>query len=298
MILERAYYQPPSFNIKKSTYRAVAQRFHLDEHTLLASSSESGLSSHSIELDEKGNPERLNMIIKASQKFQVGNYSLSFSHDLITGFSTGILHGTGVTQHGGDYEVWLSHPAAELFELLKASARFWAHPLCLPVLVLHHHLQRTQYFCTVILSNQLTDVQEQLGVMRAGRLHGIEAQSNLSTLPVQQAKTSLKDLTAGMSNLEYETIWFCGVSDWQCETMVFLRDVLTEISGLVKDLKGTQAMKAHIRYLAATAASVKRHNVSMKENTHADMSVVSPSVSGPCPSTCVMTPVLTDGVAL
>ncbi|KAI1820276.1 hypothetical protein F4861DRAFT_543120 [Xylaria intraflava] len=196
LVLERSYYQPPSFDIRKATYLAIEKHFALPEDTLLTLSSEGGMSTHTVDIDEAtGTLKRLSMAIKTHQKVQVGNYGLAFSYDFATGVSTGILHGTGVTQHGRDCELWDKEVVVEIFEHIKAAHRLWGHPLCLPATLLQHHLLRTDYFCTVVLPNRFLDAENQLGAVRAGRLLGVKARNIAAELPVQQAKVSLAELT-------------------------------------------------------------------------------------------------------
>lgn len=272
LILERSYYQPPSFDIKKETFLAIEKQFDLPENTLLAFSNECGMSTHFLDIDERtGTLKRLSMIIKTHQKFQVGNYGLAFSHDFVTGVSSGILHGTGVTEYGYDYNMWGKQAAAEVFEHIKAAHHTWTHPLCLPAALLQHHLLRTDYFCTVILSNRGMEVQRQLGTVRTGRLFGQQARDIATELPVQQAKISLRELTVSMSSLTFDAIWFCSVSDWQCSCLKLFLEVLDEMEGLDKGLKGARLMRTN---LSSLADSIKRHNNGMKENSQADMSVV------------------------
>ncbi|KAJ2972288.1 hypothetical protein NUW58_g9216 [Xylaria curta] len=276
LFLERLYYQPPSFHIKKDTYLAIEREFSLPENTLLALSNNSGLSTHAFDVDKQtGRLKRLGMIVKASQKFQVGNYGLAFSYDFATGLSTGIVHGTGVTQHGNDYKLWSTHAAAEIFEHIKAGRHFWNHPLCLPTTLLQHHILRTEYFCTIVLSNKFTDMQHQLGTVRAGRLFGQRAQNIALEMPVQQAKGSLREMTVSMSSLMFDTIYFGTVSDWQCSCSKLLLELLTEIESLNRgERRVSLIMGSKIRFLASSAESMKRHNNGMKENGQADMDIL------------------------
>jgi hypothetical protein len=276
LVFERLLYQPASFDIKKETYLAIEQHFHLPENTLYALSDVSGLSTYALDIDEDiGTLKSLTMVIKASQKFQVGNYGLAFSHDFTTGLSTGILHGTGVTGQGLDYPLWEKYPAAEIFEHVNTMHRLWAHPLILPVALLQHHIARTDFFCTIQLANQHTDVQHQLGTMRAGRLDGLEVRNIALDLPVQEAKLNLRDLTVKMSNLMFECIWFCVVSDWQCSCLKSLNEMIREMKEMKMIPKRTNEIQVRIRNLVASAESIKRNNNSMRDNGQADMNVVS-----------------------
>ncbi|GAP82627.2 hypothetical protein SAMD00023353_0101590 [Rosellinia necatrix] len=299
LILERASYQPPSFEIRRETYLAVEARFGLPENTLLALSSETGTSAHALDVDDRtGAPLRLAMVLKAAQKHQLGNYGLAFSHDFATGLTTGILHGTGVATTtttrggggggggGGNSGMWSRQAGAEIYEHVKAAARrLWPHPLFLPATVLQHHLLRADHFCTVVLANQSTEVHRQLGTVRAGRLAGRRARDIAAEMPVREARVSLRELTVAMSAQVFDAIWFCSVSDWQCSCLALLREVLDEIEELGGGGGGggggslmrrdMRLMRAKIRDLISSAESLRRHTNGMKENGQAGMNVAS-----------------------
>jgi hypothetical protein len=276
LVLERSAFQPPSYDIRKDTYLAIAKQFNLPENTVLALSGLGGATTYNLDVDDiNGVPQSLKMVIKASQKFQVGNYGLAFSHDFATGISSGILHGTGVTQYGNDYELWDKPPVLEILEHIKTAHRLWTHPLFLPTIVLQHHVLRTDYFCTVVLSNRVTDLELQMGTMRGGRLQGVPAPNFATRLPVQEAKLSLRKMTIAMSTLMFDIICFCGVSDWQCSCLKHLADIHSEIEGLVGRSRQSRSMRETIQYLLASAESVKMNNRRLQEVGQSDMSVVS-----------------------
>ncbi|KAI1176620.1 hypothetical protein F4777DRAFT_266407 [Nemania sp. FL0916] len=281
LVLERQSYQPASFDIRMETYLAIEKHFDLPNETLHALSTEQGITAHSIDIDEQtGRLKRLRMVIKAHQKFQVGNYGLAFSYDFETNVSTGILHGTGMTQYGDcSGQIWSQQVAAEIFEHIKAARHFWAHPLFLPAVVLQHHLLRFEYFSNIILMSQHTAVQYQLGAVRTGRLYGVQARNFTAELSVQQAKISLAELTTTMSSLMFDFVWFCTVSDWQCSCLRQLFEILSEINDTGIVLKEARAMHSKLRYLAALAESVNRGTNGMKANAQADMSVLQSIIS-------------------
>ncbi|KAH7093196.1 hypothetical protein FB567DRAFT_587640 [Paraphoma chrysanthemicola] len=275
LILERAFYQPPSFDIDTETFLAIQKHFNLPEHTLLGLSDEAGLSVHTLEIDESnGTPLRLGMIMKASQKFQVGNYGLAFSHDFATGLSTGILHGTGITSYGDDHHLWNERAGAEIFELIKAARSSWNHALSLPAVIMQHHLLRADYFCTVVLANQFTDVQRDLGTARSGRLHNTQPRNLATDLPVPQAKINLRELTVSLSSLIHENTSCVTMSDWQCSCTKHLEEILKEMKSYRELRKSYISMLSKIRYLNSTAESVKRLNNNLREHGLADMNIL------------------------
>lgn len=289
LVLERDYYQPPSFRIKQETYQAIEKHLSLPEDSLLALSNECGMSTHALDVDEKtGELKHLSIVLKAHQKFQVGNYGLAYSYDFDTNVATGILHGTGITQDGDDYGLWRAPAAAEIFAHIQTARRIWASPLCLPAMVMQHHLLRTDYFVTVTLGNQATAVQHQLGVVRAGRLAMEQPRDIAKELSVRQAKVNLAELTVTMSGLMFDVIWYGSVADWQCTCMTLLLEVQGEIEECMKSITGDgarsremRAMRAKIRYLASLTEGLKRNTAGLKENGQADMSIV---CLLPCPN--------------
>lgn len=276
LIIERRLYEPCSFSVARTKFDAIVRLFNLPEITIGGLTTECGISWYDIEHNDDGSPNRLVMIIRAAQKHQIGNYGLVFSYDFNTGMSTGILHGTGITrQRVNHYELWSTDHSSELVEIAKSIHQAWAHPLCLPLLVMQHHAQRMDYYCTVKLSLQSTQVTDRLGAERAGRLWRSEGRDLVGKVPVHEAKADLRKLTTAMSNLAFEAIWISGVSEWQCETMETLQRMLKEITTTKHKVSGGRFVRTRISFLEAMISSIKRYNANMKENGQKDMSVVS-----------------------
>ncbi|KAF2009029.1 hypothetical protein BU24DRAFT_497592 [Aaosphaeria arxii CBS 175.79] len=279
LILERALYQPSSYPIKQETFREISSYFRLPASTLIALSPEAGYLTHTLGLDPiTGSPDFLTIILKTPQKFQVGNYGLAITHDFTTGISTGILHGTGVIANANGYSLWRDTAGIEILDLLKEVQQEWTLPLCLPTVLLNHHILRTDYFCSIILGNQHTELQSQLGTTRAGRLAGRKGHNIATEKPFQQAKVNLRDLTVGLSSLLFDIIWFCSVTEWQCEAVTDLDSILVELSQLAtgnatSNLQ-TRSTRAKVRHLTSLAKGLKRQMTAMKEVGQADMSVL------------------------
>lgn len=276
LFVERSLYQPPSYDIGKPTYLAIAEQFNLPEEAVHALSNLCGVSTYSLDVDEiNETPQSLRMVIKASQKFQVGNYGLAFSHDFATGISCGILHGTGVTTYGKDYDLWEKPPVLEIFEHIKNTHHLWSQPMFLATILLQHHFLRTDYFCTIILANKFTDLQFQMGTSRAGRLNGVPAPNLAAQMSVPQAKVSLRAMTVAMSSLMFDINWFCSVSDWECTCLKQIAEVHAEVEGFIGRSRAFRLMREKIQYLLASAESIKLHNNRMREAGQTDMSIVS-----------------------
>ncbi|ORY19019.1 hypothetical protein BCR34DRAFT_582580 [Clohesyomyces aquaticus] len=187
------------------------------------------------------------MVIKAAQKFQIGNYGLAFSYDFATKTTADILHGTGITYNGRDYGLWHMNAAAEIFDHIRAAESLWAHPLLAPLTIFQHHVMRMDYFCTIKLPEQLMDIQVRLGTTTAGRLQGLRAK-NIVTEPKHRAKTNLSQLTVAMSNFMHEAIFLCRLSNWQCSSLKQLAE--------------------------CSAEGISSSNIEQKEKGQADMNVL------------------------
>lgn len=222
------------------------------------------------------------IVIKASQKYQVGNYGLSISHDFTTRITTGLLHGTGVMLNRNDFPAWPNCPSIEIFDLIKAAPHLWTHPMLLPTILLQHHIYRAEQFCTTQLDDRANNLQNQLGMSRAGRLNGLRGpyMDPAGGRPIQDTKVSLHNLTGEMNTCITELIWFCQVSEWECECVHFLSRTLDEVVDLTANradlvLLETREIRECIEYMTSAAAGLKGHNNRARERLQADFNVVS-----------------------
>jgi hypothetical protein len=213
------------------------------------------------------------IVIKASQKYQVGNYGLSISYDFTTRITTGLLHGTGVMLNRNDFPAWRNCPSIEIFDLIKAVPHLWTHPMLLPTILLQHHIYRAEHFCTTQLDDRANNLQRQLGMSRASRLSGLRGPypDPAGGRPIQETKINLHNLTGEMNTCITELIWFCQVSEWECECVHFLSRTLDEDLVLSK----TREIRECIEYMTSAAVGLKSHNYRGKERLQADFNVVS-----------------------
>jgi hypothetical protein len=222
------------------------------------------------------------IVIKASQKYQIGNYGLSISHDFTTRITTGLLHGTGVMLNRKDFPAWRNSPSVEIFDLIKAVPHLWTQPMLLPTILLQHHIYRTEKFCVIQLGDRANKLQDLLGMSRAGRLNRLRGpyEDPAGGRPINDAKVSLHNLTGEMKTCIDEVIWFCAVSDWECDCVDFLSHTLDEMQDLVGSCASSvpsevREIRECIEYLASAAKSLKGHINSGRERLQADFTVVS-----------------------
>lgn len=98
--------------------------------------------------------------------------------------------------------------------------------------------------------------------------------------PIKDPKINLHNLTGEMKNCINEAIWFCEVSDWECDCVDFLLRKLDEAKDLVRSRADsvpleTRELRECIGYLALAAKGLKGHNNSGRERLQADFTVVS-----------------------
>lgn len=235
-------------------------------------------SSHSFSRDADG-PSGI--VIKASQKYQIGNYVLSISHDFTTRMTTGLLHGTGVMLNRKDFPAWEDSPSVEIFDLIKAVPHLWTQPMLLPTILLQHHIYRAEIICTINLGDKANNLQRQLGMSRAGRLSNLRGpyEDPGGARPIKDTKVNLHNLTGEMNTLITEVIWLCQVSDWQCDCVEFLLRTLDET---VKSQEfradsvssETGEIRECIEYLTSASQGLRGNNNRGKERLQADFSVV------------------------
>jgi hypothetical protein len=224
------------------------------------------------------------IVIKVPQKFQVGNYGLSVSHDFTTRITAGLLHGTGVMNKRDDFHIWPNCPSIEIFELIKAVPHLWTHPMLLPTILLQHHIYRAEQFCTTELNDRANHIQWQLGMSRAGRLNRIRGpfMDPAGGRPIQDTKVNLHNLTGEINTFITELIWFCKVSGWECECARFLSCTLGEVTDLTSNsncsdivLSETREVRECIEYMTSAATGLNGHNNGLKESLQSDFNVVS-----------------------
>jgi hypothetical protein len=221
------------------------------------------------------------IIIKACQKYQIGNYSLALSHEFATGVTTGLLHGTGVMLNRNDFPAWPECLSIEIFDLIKAVPSLWTQPMLLPTILLQHHVYRVESFCTIQLEDRVNNIQSLLGMSRAGRLNARDGpyKDPVGERPIRDTKINFHNLAGEMNTCIMEMIWFCHVSDWQCGSIDFLARTLDEVTDLSatcaeSSSQSTREIQECIEHLASVAAGLKRHNYRAKERLQADFNMV------------------------
>jgi len=179
-----------------------------------------------------------------------------------------------------DFPVWPESPSVEIFDLIKSVPSLWTKPMLLPTILLQHHFYRAESFCTIQLEDRVSNVQHQLGMSRAGRLYRNGPYKNpVGKRPIKDIKVNFHNLTGEMNTCITETVWFCRLSNWQCDCIDFLARILDEVAGPIgaqadSSSQETREIRECIEYLASAARGLKEHNNHSKERMQADFNVV------------------------
>jgi hypothetical protein len=216
--------------------------------------------------------------MKFPQKFQLANYGLSITYDILTATTTALIHGTGALIRSADCSFWKKNQSEGILELIQSSSALWPHPILLPTLLLNHHLSRMERFSFTVLSAKLMGIQDQLGVSRAGRLSGKteRVKDIVGNQTINQVKLNMRDLTSDMSSLASDIAWFSHTSQWQCDCAEFLDKVTSDWSDFApQNLFGrSNEIREWIGYAIASAKTLNSYNNNFGDVIRSELSVV------------------------
>ncbi|KAL4746205.1 hypothetical protein BDW72DRAFT_197898 [Aspergillus terricola var. indicus] len=214
----------------------VESRFHLHPATLPALEVATGTFSRHFDSRTHGG-KRISIILKAPQKYEIGNYMLSLTYDMSSRWTTALLAGESIVDLASTVFDRSLLPLAPMSpcdvvrEYLMSSPTLWDHPLMLPCIVLGHHLRRLQYHCNRDLTPSVMGIEAQLGVTRVGRRNFDARPRDLSTIkdgPVARAQSEHLTVTI---NTQLTRVGFTAHNPkWNYEASALLVKILTEIA--------------------------------------------------------------------
>ena len=216
----------------------------------------------------------IGVVIKLCQKYQIGNWALSYSYDFETGFSTGIAHGTGLISKDSDFSLWRKAPFEDMFDLLGTTQHLWSHPLILPTILLQPYVSRLETFCLVDLDDRIIEIQRRLGTSRAGRLYTRDAfQDPVGQKTIHDTKSNLQSLTGEMSTCSTEIFYLSNITDWLycCNDFLLITSAELRRKGFLDD---DTDIKECTEYMKSVIDSVGRSTKAKKDIITSDFSVV------------------------
>ncbi|RDW79100.1 uncharacterized protein DSM5745_05952 [Aspergillus mulundensis] len=224
-----------SVGMSREAFELVESSFQLHPATLPALEVATGTFSRHFENDMNGG-RQISIILKAPQKYEIGNHMLSLTYNTTSRWSTALLAGESLV----DFTINLHNlpslpsgpwsPCAVVREYLISSPTLWGHPLTLPCIVLSHHLKRLQHHCNRDLTPAVMAVEAQLGVTRVGRRNSESASRTLSAFkgrPVARAQSEHLTVTI---NTQLTRVGFTAHNPkWNYQASELLVRVMTEV---------------------------------------------------------------------
>ncbi|KAL4781291.1 hypothetical protein BJX76DRAFT_21452 [Aspergillus varians] len=232
-------FQKASVRMSYEAFQLVESRFHLHPATLPSLEVSTGTFSKHFGNDAHQS-NRISIILKAPQKFEIGNHMLSLTHDVGSRWTTAFLAGESIVDSAIYVQDTLPlpfghlSPCAVIRAYLMPSAGLWRHPFTLPCIILTNHLRRLQQFCTADLTPSVMYIEEKLGVTRVGRrssksmFAGSRGMSGSAGRPVERPQA--ENLTVNI-NTELTRVRFTSHNPkWNYEASALLISTLTEIT--------------------------------------------------------------------
>lgn len=251
-----------------ASFKRVEDVFDLSPATLPSLFKHAGVHYRSYKRHAHSNKvESLKMIIKATQKVEISDALLSFSHSFDTQWTTAILCGRGfvVRQNIDDsYGLRLDH----ILALTRSFTEYWAHPLFLPAAMLQNLCHRTG-ISTGLLNEKLTDLESDIGVTFAGQArHG----RSLENWP---ADIDIKSATIGLHSTGAQIVFVSYVCEWACDCTRFLLDLAKEIEVMSPALSRTSMeLSEYLTYELCSISNTARFVRGYKERVQAQINVV------------------------
>ncbi|MCJ1334218.1 hypothetical protein MMC10_010925 [Thelotrema lepadinum] len=157
----------PGMAMSRSAFETVEHAFGLHSATITALFRQRGVHSSFVE-KKPGSDEvrRLRIVVKATQKLDIGNYLLSLSYDVSTGWINALICGYGML-HEREEDKFFGFQLKQLTDAIISSPMLWSNPLFLPYVAFQIYLQRIEV-CSDLRDIDMIELEEKLGVTRAG----------------------------------------------------------------------------------------------------------------------------------
>ena len=217
MFCERSLESPPCIDCSKSSIIQICDHFDLAPETIPSLVRLLGaFGKHA----SSGQPQCIQIILKAFQKGELGNWTLSLNHNFETSWTNALCIWTGWTsrEHKHLDSVWTTrfeHISAQL----QAVPSLWAHPTCLPLIFLQNYVGRTMNNCNR-LNQDLVKLDVELGVNQSGRL--IRSTGLDTDWP---ANLDFKLLTTGLHSANNQLVFVQQAAKWSRRALQFIRNL-------------------------------------------------------------------------
>ncbi|KAE8381934.1 hypothetical protein BDV26DRAFT_254563 [Aspergillus bertholletiae] len=249
LICSYTLFERASLGMYREQYGLVESAFGLHPATLSALEVNGGMfSRYSRSTAQLG--DKISIILKAPQKYEIANYMLSLTHDATSQWTTALLAGEDIIDPFPQLEDYRSDlpfrsqaPGRTIRTSLVQSPEMWNNPLTLPCILVTDHLKRLQQYCTGPLTQQVMVIEEHLGVTTVGRRNQVprfRAPTNRKLqskepdvlnlgIPVDRSQTHF--LTVSINSKLTSILFMRRSPKWNYEASHFLLNTLNETFG-------------------------------------------------------------------
>lgn len=266
------------FDLTESTFLGIEKEFDLHKATLHAFNELSGTCSSFVERSASSQVERLSIVLKAPQKYQIANYAVSVSHKLNSNATNAMLYGQEVTQ-----DMWpedrnsATVPAQlpSICNLLRKMSACWGHPLLIPTILILHHYSRLKPYVADGLWVRLDHIQLRLGVTKVGS-SSIRSTKSLVDLPIDKARVEASRLTELLNTYLTEVLQLLRLAEWELECIDVLNGSLTDIrKGSARRSDGDDEIEEMLKYLSYACRTLLTELDRLKACANCQLDVVS-----------------------
>ncbi|KAL2808079.1 hypothetical protein BJX63DRAFT_52752 [Aspergillus granulosus] len=268
-----------SLGMSRDHFELLESTFGLHPATLPALEVGSGSCSRYFDATPEGNA--LSIVLKAPQKYELGNFMLSLTHDISSRWTVALLAGESIVDgftHLDDITL-LPHasysPCAVIRACLATSTTLWNKPLTLPCILLNDYLKRLQHFSSIDLTRRVTYIEEQLGVTKVGR-------RNSKTLTYQPGANRGKPverpqaewLTTQINTQLTRLLFTARGPKWNYETATLLVDTEKELLGSQSQaLMGNEILQM-LDHNISLAKSMEDHILGLQKRLELQLNVL------------------------
>ena len=194
-----------------------------------------------VEHPRTSSPRYVHVVVKAAQKVEVGNYLLSMSFDVSTGWTNALICGYGVV-HERTQDKEFGPQMKQLVDAITASSVAWDNPLILPFIILENYNQRVEISADLI-DIDMVKLENKLGATFAGEAGlSLEREKWLQTVDP-------KEMIVELHSVLPQANFMSNCCKWLREYCTFLQKLETQ-------MQGNSAFEGHDRVFADLRESI------------------------------------------
>ena len=213
----------PGMTISKHAYEQIHRAFGLHDATLPAFFTVGGAFSSFLDRKPRaGTPPALRVVVRATQKVEIANWTLSLRHDLETGWTYAFLCGEGVIHDRPVDAVYGSH-RGQLLALIRDGIREWDNPLFLPCCLLQCYTWRLETR-SAKSNRDMNDVESEIGVTYAAG-SGLDGERDIWPRNLDPRRA-----TIALHSLLPQLVYLARCCQWLREYTKLLLDLGSQLS--------------------------------------------------------------------